>query len=52
MKKGVSWMFVRFSLWPFDISGAVEHMIDRISARKPLDDDSAFLLNRSPCDDP
>lgn len=37
------WMFVPFSLWPFDISGAVESLIGRLSAGRRIDQDSEFL---------
>lgn len=38
------WMFVPFSLWPFDISGTVEHLLTQLSAGKSADKDSVFLL--------
>lgn len=38
------WMFVPFSLWPFDISGTVSSLIDQLSGNGQIDADSTFLL--------
>jgi hypothetical protein len=38
------WMFVPFSLWPFDISGAVSVMIGRLSSGRQVDKDFQFLF--------
>jgi hypothetical protein len=44
LKHAYSWMFVPLSLWPFDISGAVEHLIARLAAGKEADESLLLLV--------
>lgn len=38
------WLLVPLSLWPVDIAGLVDHVLDLVSRQKVLDDDLILLL--------
>jgi hypothetical protein len=43
--KAYRWMFAPLSFWPFDVSGAVNHWIDQLSAGMPISEESIFLVS-------